>query len=253
MADEHQRYERLAVGHVVGGLDDVDAARFRSHLVSCRACRTRVAELRGIASDLVATEREERAARATTGGTETEVAERVEEQAPPRADEVAASAAWPWRILAVGLAPLLVLGVLAWGVWTRAEAQVRDAALVTSTTALRTIAEGRPVPLEVDPAATDVSGTVAVTGAEVAVALAGLPELGPDEEVRVAVRDADGNLVETGTSFRAGQLRDAWLYDVVDRGEDGSRVVVEVLRYEDQQLVPSPVLELATAELDRGP
>ena len=61
---EHDRYERMAVGHVLGGLDEVDAAAFRAHLLECADCRKRVNELRGIASDLARTEREERRAAA---------------------------------------------------------------------------------------------------------------------------------------------------------------------------------------------
>jgi anti-sigma factor RsiW len=75
MADEHRRFEHLAVGHVLGGLDPVDAAEFRVHLTGCRDCRRRVAELRAIATDMAAAEREERAA----SRLQTEVARRTEQ------------------------------------------------------------------------------------------------------------------------------------------------------------------------------
>ncbi len=63
---DHGEYEQLAVEHVLGGLDQETSSRFRAHLSSCRDCRQRVVELRGIAADLEVAEREERRAAAAT-------------------------------------------------------------------------------------------------------------------------------------------------------------------------------------------
>lgn len=249
MADEHLRYERLAVGHVVGGLDEVDAARFRTHLLSCRVCRTRVAELRGIASDLVATEREERAARARVG--QTEVAERVEEEAPPRAPDVTPTSSWPWRVIVVGLVPLLLLGVLAWAVWMRAEVHVRDAALAASTSALRVAAEGVPLALTVEDATSALTGTASSTTDHVALAVSGLPQLGPNEAIRADLLDENGTAVVVGTPFSSAQLEAGFLYAVLDRRgattADATTVALRTLRYDSGDLVV--VQELATASL----
>jgi hypothetical protein len=61
MGENHERFEAMAVGHVLGGLGTTEANGFREHLLSCRACRARVAELREMAADLAAVERAERA------------------------------------------------------------------------------------------------------------------------------------------------------------------------------------------------
>lgn len=229
MADEHQRYERLAVGHVVGGLDDVDAARFRTHLVQCRDCRSRVAELRGIADDLTATEREERAARASTGTTE--LAAREETEAPPRASDIAPARSWPWRVVAIGLVPLLVLGALAWAVWMRAEVDLTAAALRSSLTALSIVAEGEALPFEVDQTTTTaVRGVVAATADEVVVNLAGLPPIGPNEFVRAVLVDGSEEVLVEGTQYSPTQLGDGRMVDVLDRSDP--RVVAVVVRVE---------------------
>lgn len=60
MGEAHRHYEELAVAHVLGGLPAADASDFRNHLLGCRDCRRRVAELRGIAADLEQTARAER-------------------------------------------------------------------------------------------------------------------------------------------------------------------------------------------------
>lgn len=227
MADEHQRYERLAVGHVVGGLDEVDAARFRTHLVQCRDCRSRVAELRGIADALTATEREERAARASTGTTE--LAAREETEAPPRASDIAPARSWPWRVVAIGLVPLLVLGALAWAVWMRAEVDLTAAALRTTSDALGLVAEGEQLPLDVEPT-TSLTGVVAATPDEVVVLLGGLPPIGPDEYVRAVVVDGGDEVVVEGTQYPPSRLANGWMVDVLDRSDP--RAVAVVVRVE---------------------
>jgi anti-sigma factor RsiW len=60
MGNGHERYDGLALDHVLGGLSGRAASEFRSHLASCGACRSRVDELRGIAAELGEIERDER-------------------------------------------------------------------------------------------------------------------------------------------------------------------------------------------------
>lgn len=60
MVDGHERFEALALGHALGGLDAAEAGALRTHLRACVACRARVAELRDLASDLDAAARDER-------------------------------------------------------------------------------------------------------------------------------------------------------------------------------------------------
>lgn len=243
MADEHQRYERLAVGHVVGGLDEVDAARFRSHLVSCRDCRSRVAELRSIASDLVATEREERAARSTTG--DTEVAERVEEEAPPTQRDVAPVSSWPWRVLAIGLVPLILLTVLAWAVFVRAENDLLRAAVETQSRALELLASGDQLDLEAEDG---VGGVAAATSEQVVVDLVDIPPVGPNELVVTVLRDGAGAVVAEGTSYVASELEAGRLLDVIARGGAEARTVAVVQRRVDGDGTETDY-DLATAPL----
>lgn len=244
MADDHLRYERLAVGHVVGGLDEVDAARFRSHLVSCRDCRTRVAELRGIASDLVATEREERAGRRGR----TEVAERVEEEAPPQARDDVPVRAWPWRVVVVGLLPLVVLGVLAWAVWIRAENNLLQATAGSQAVALSVFAEGQVLDATF---AQGVTGIVAVAGQEVAVSVGNLPTPDPDEGIGVHLLGEDGDRVVETRPLTATRLNGDRLLRVLDLptavGRDAETLVVTLERIAGSDV--GTQLELVRAEL----
>lgn len=110
--DDHARFEELAVGHVLGGLPNEDAADFRGHLISCRECRLRVAELRDIAADLAAAERDEQ----QRARTKLDTARGVEDRA--RDDERVASSGStrlpaPRRVALVTLGLLVALTVVA--------------------------------------------------------------------------------------------------------------------------------------------
>ncbi len=61
MSQEHDRWEALAVNHVLGGLDQESASDFRRHLVGCAQCKAQVAELRDLAGSLEDAARDERA------------------------------------------------------------------------------------------------------------------------------------------------------------------------------------------------
>lgn len=176
--EAHERYEELAVGHVLGGLDAADAAAFRSHLLGCRDCRLRVAELRDIAADLAAAEREERA----EARVRTEVARRVDvsedEDAEPRGPTTGLSTR------ALGVAAVLaavLLGLLAfWNLHLRTQGAVHAQAADRSTTTLRELAEGVPVALELSGRTT---GIVVVDGEQIAFTFAQLPALAEDERL----------------------------------------------------------------------
>jgi hypothetical protein len=165
MAAEHDRYDELAVGHVLGGLPNADAAAFRSHLTGCRDCRARVAELRDLASDLAAAERDE-LARA-----------RVKTQVARRADgEPAGSPPWEVsvRALAVTLVVLLVggVGLALWNFHLRDQ----NARLVDVTRAREAVLEGLATGTVVPASFSDgVTGLVVVDDTHVTVDLANLP------------------------------------------------------------------------------
>lgn len=179
----HDRFDQLAVGHVLGGLEAADAALFRSHLIACRACRSRVAELRSIAADLDAAEREEREATAVRtavgagAGEEAEVA-----PAPP-----------PSRLTIRHVTALVVvvavLGTLMafWNLHLRTVADGYRQAATERAAILRELASGVSVPVEL---AEGLMATVVVDGDDVAFTLAGVPELDPGDVLVVWLVDA---------------------------------------------------------------
>lgn len=182
MEDAHHRYEQLAVGHVLGGLDVVDAAEFRSHLISCRHCRLRVAELRGIASDLAAAEREERVA----ARVQTEVARREEEQD----DRTERGGDLSSRVLTgVGaLAVLLALALLVWNFHLRDVNRTLLEATEAREQVLSMLASGEPVSADLR---LGIEGLAAVEDGEVALDLAGLPPVGAERWLAVWLVNGD--------------------------------------------------------------
>ena len=173
MADTHGRYEELAVGHVLGGLTAKQSAEFRDHLHSCPECRTRVAELHGIADDLAAAERDERARTPVR----TEVSRRTEPEGHP----VGVSR------IGVGHVTVAVLVVLAlatamafWNLHLRSTATAYLGVVEAQGDALARLATG--VELEPELAA-GLEGRVVTDGEHVTLSLVGLEVLGDGERL----------------------------------------------------------------------
>lgn len=242
MGDDHDRYDELAVGHVLGGLDASDAARFRSHLVSCRACRARVAELRSIADDLVAAEREE----LDLAAVRTEVARREHDDAevvpPPPAQRLTI------RHVTIAVVIVAVLGaaMAVWNLNLRAVAGgYRDAATARGET-LEELATGVPVVADL---ADGLEATVVVDGDDVAFTLVGIPPMEPDDVLVAWLVDAD-DAAEAVLVAPAAQVDgDASAGRTEDRG--ASVLVISLERGAPGQR-PSGV-ELLRAELRRSP
>jgi anti-sigma-K factor RskA len=167
MGDAHQRFEQLAVDHVLGGLSDAEASTFRGHLVACRDCRRRVAELRDIAAGLEATEREERLHAELSA---------VLEGAQRRG--------WTLDVplwVRAGAA-VVVLAIIGLGFWTyhlRRVVGEYSETLVAQETVLEVIAGGEPLPSEAD----EVTIVAAERDGTVAVLLGALPTLPSDRLV----------------------------------------------------------------------
>jgi len=168
MEDAHERFEQLAVGHVLGGLEPVAAAEFRSHLLGCRHCRLRVAELRDIAADLAAAERDERArARVTT-------------ELPRRVGEGDAEESGRSRIglrhvtVAAALVLLLAGGIAFWNLHLRTSAATYAAIAEHRGQVLTELATGVPVTAEL---AEGVDGLVVLDDEQVAFSLDGFAPL----------------------------------------------------------------------------
>ena len=165
----HDRFEMLAVGHVLGGLDASDADDFVGHLERCGACRRRVAELRGIADDLAAAERDER----DRASLRTRVRAEVDD-ADPSLPRVPAR-----RLGVLVLVGLLTLGVLGfWNLHLRTQVTALTGVLERADTTLATLADGVALDAELG---SGIRGTVATDDERVAVALAGVPTLDDDE------------------------------------------------------------------------
>jgi hypothetical protein len=202
MTGEHERFEQQAVGHVLGGLDAAAAAEFRDHLLGCRACRSRVAELRGIAADLAAAERDERARSAVR----TELPRRVDdgEEHEPSVSRIG--------VRQVTIAAIVVAVMAAsmgfWNLHLRTQAAMYGAVAERQAAALDVLASG--VPLEAELTG-EVGAMVAVTDADVAFALARLPAFDAGDVLVVwlvggALDDPTPALYARAPQFADGQL-----------------------------------------------
>jgi hypothetical protein len=184
MGEDHERYQQLAVGHVLGGLAADDASSFRAHLVGCRDCRLRVAELRGIASDLEAAERDERARALLT--TQDEREQEADQTAPaPPASRVGIRHV----TVAVVVVAMLAGAMAFWNLHLRTTTAAATGVAEQQTDVLQILAEGLPLAVE---GRHPVQGVAAISGGHVAVSVVGLPTL---EQRRVVVwrRGDDGD------------------------------------------------------------
>ena len=172
MSDQHEQYEQLAVGHVLGGLSAADAANFRSHLLGCRNCRSKVAELRGIEAELADAEREERSR------------ERVRTELPRRAEDQPTHEPPRSRVTVrhVTLAAVLVIalaGAMAfWNFHLRTVAASYLAVAESQADTLEGLATGVALELEL---ADDVAAAATTDGERVYLALEGVADLADGE------------------------------------------------------------------------
>lgn len=181
MEQDHGRFEELAVGHVLGGLAEDDASAFRAHLLDCRHCRRRVAELRDLASDLHAVEREERAALRVR--TETQQNDRDEADEPTDKVRIA---------VAPAAAVVVLLAVLLLGFWNYHLRSQNDALLRATEAREQLLASFAEGDLVVGEFADGVSGTIVRDGPRVAFTLSGIPDLTEGERLVVWLETSDG-------------------------------------------------------------
>jgi anti-sigma factor RsiW len=168
MKDHHARFEELAVGHVLGGLPAADAAAFRDHLGGCRICRSRVAELRSIADDLAAAERDERAQAAVR----TEVPRRADED--PAGPEPAARIGIRHVTLAVVAVAMLATAMGFWNLHLRTTSASYFATAEARGATLQQLAAGSPLEVETAGVATALA---ALDGDTLAVTVDGIAPL----------------------------------------------------------------------------
>ncbi|MDP8927502.1 MAG: hypothetical protein M3O70_02720, partial [Actinomycetota bacterium] len=175
MVEGHEHFEELALQHVLGGLSSSDAAIFRAHLVDCRECRLRVAELRDMAAELAATEREERRRSAVA----TQVARQEGTGEEPRSWLPWSSPRW--ALLAIVLASVVIVATLFWNYHLRRVTGQYARALEYQTEVLEVLGSGEPLRVE---AREGARGIAAIRDGEVAVHLLRLPTL---TDARVAI------------------------------------------------------------------
>ncbi len=187
-SSSHRRFEDLAVQHVLGGLDREDANHFRDHLAGCAACRQRVVELRGIAADLDAAAREERA----RARTKVETARREPDEggpAPLPTGRFPTAEAVRNAIAALALVAVTVLAF--WNVHLQAVRAQLEASLAERGAVLDTLVAGEPV--EADVRVTGMRAVVAVDGDDVALNASGVPRILDDRRVVLWGVEVDGS------------------------------------------------------------
>lgn len=177
--DHDERWDQLALGHVLGGLAPEDASSFRGHLAGCGLCRTRVAELRSLDSALAAAEREERAVQRLR----LRAAEEAEETADPRDLSPPMTPRPRWSlVLFIALGAVLLLVVLLWNAHLRTENVELHRATTLQEQTLGALGSGTVVPVN---SSGSVTGVVSVDGDRIAWVLDGLPI--PDTGERMVI------------------------------------------------------------------
>ena len=216
-----ERWDELALGHVLGGLPDADASIFRGHLAGCGQCRARVAELRSMASDLAAAEREERATQRLRTQTE------PRPPSPSRPPATGAETPLQRRlVVAAAVAAVVVLLLSLWTAYLRDQnAELRTVADAHART-LRVLGSGSSVPATT---ADTVTGVVAVDGDEVAYSLAGLPVPDGDERLVVWI-ERGGELEAVATHTRDQLLQEHGRLAATISAADATRLVITVER-----------------------
>lgn len=210
MPGEHDRYEELAVAHVLGGLDEVAAADFRSHLLQCRRCRRQVAELQELAADLAAAEREERAQLRVKTAVEGEEADDGPEAA------AAADTDLPWGFgrtasaLVAGVVLVVLAALLIWNIDLHQRLRSTAATNASLEDVIDELGEGTPVDVEFRGG---THGVVVVDGEQVAASLAGVPAPEPDRVVALWV---GGGTLRPVRTYAGGQVADGRLHFRLD-------------------------------------
>ncbi|HEX9766938.1 MAG TPA: anti-sigma factor [Nitriliruptorales bacterium] len=235
------RWDEMAVGHVLGGLDDVDRARFREHLTGCADCRARVEELRDMAFAI------ERVAATQDRQASPPVEPDPEVRRRRRQDA--------WRERRAAFLTLVALAIALVGILWLLAAAGRDSELVTTArlreATLEALGSGTPAATTMTG---DVRGIVVSSEGEIAWSLTGLPDLADDERIVIWFTDVDETADEPSITtslllFGPQQVsRGRLAGSIVDDSTDELRVTVETFPLPSQ---PTG-MELVRADLLGG-
>lgn len=237
----HLRWDELAVGHVLGDLDQVDRALFRDHLAGCADCRARVRDLRSVAEDLSQAARDEPVHGVGPHDDPDARTRQLVEGVQGRRRAVVTVVGLVFGLLAV----LFVVGLAG------RESELTATALVREAT-LEALGSGTPAPVTL---AEGVNGIVVASSDQVAWSFTGLPELGPEERLVVwftivGEESGDGPAITTSAlPFGPDAINQGRLAGTVhDEDADELRVTVEQM-----PLPTSPRgRELVSADLPGG-
>jgi hypothetical protein len=237
MADEHERYEQLAVGHVLGGLVADEDADFRGHLLGCRDCRTRVAELRGIAADLAAAERDERArSRLRIEAPRRVVNEDEGDERDQHADGPSLTQRITVRHVTIAVVVVLAFaGAMAfWNLHLRTAAATYAAMADQQAEVLGQLASGQALEAELAPG---LVGQVVTDGTRVAFNVSGLQPLAVGERLVAWLIDGPEGAPLPVLLVRGTQVDDGALAAVFDT--QGAEVLVLTRERGDPGMQPS--------------
>ncbi|MBY5163974.1 anti-sigma factor [Salsipaludibacter albus] len=216
---EHDRWESLAVDHVLGGLDQASASAFRRHLVGCPQCKAQVAELRDLAGSLEDAARDERAVLALRTRARREVDEDDEGPEPPPRST-------PRRIVIA----LLVIGVAVLGLAAHnVHLRVQQTSLEDVADRQQAVLQGLGSGLVMDTVFPEgASGVVVADGDRVAWSITDLPV--PATDQRVVVWLAEPETTRRVAVHTAGSMPDGAINGVeTERGAETLLVTRETI------------------------
>ena len=189
MSADHEKWESLAVGHVLAALEPEDEEMFAAHLRGCAVCARSIAEMTSVASHLAyaaepadppaalkasimdAVARSERAPAAAPRRTDT--AADADNVVPLRSRSHELTGRWA-QVLSAAAALVLVVGLGVWNLNLRQNAQLADQALARMATVEQLAADPATVRVPLS-SGNGARGAALVRGSDVAVLINGLP------------------------------------------------------------------------------
>ena len=187
MTADHEKWEALAVGHVLAALEPEDEDLFASHLAGCSVCARTIAEMTSVASHLAYAAEPAEPPAALKSSILDAVAASGRAPAPSARGESAlgnvvplvrpapqhASTRWA-QLLSAAAAVVLIAGLGVWNLNLRQNVQIADQAVARMTRVEQLAADPTTVRVPLT-SGNGAKGSALVRGTDVAVLLKGLP------------------------------------------------------------------------------